>query len=329
MKLFDRLSGLCASIATGGGMSGALIALLALLVLSPSAWAQSCDCDVSDSREQSADALLVLDADEKQDAESTHLLFGVPNGPSGATNETVFHNRHYIINYDADLLVPTWVAYRLRKSDVNVPRERTECFRRDPRLAAGTGALCSDYEEPVFDRGHMVPNADMTRSLNAMLNTYMFTNMAPQHDKFNRVIWARLEGYVRDWARQKGEIFVITGAVFDHDDDSDRDADSDAETMEGTDQGTDRVAIPSHFYKIILHEKPNSFIEVMAFLLPHEDKSIKGKKNAEKFLLDNSESISVIEEMTGVSFLPDLVADNASKATAVKGFKALTLWPRN
>jgi DNA/RNA endonuclease G (NUC1) len=38
----------------------------------------------------------------------------------------------------------------------------------------------------VFDRGHMVPNASMERSLWAMINTYMFSNMTPQHPEFNR-----------------------------------------------------------------------------------------------------------------------------------------------
>ncbi len=39
-----------------------------------------------------------------------------------------------IINYDTDLRVPTWVAYRLREDDIDEPRERTECFRPDPRV---------------------------------------------------------------------------------------------------------------------------------------------------------------------------------------------------
>ena len=43
-----------------------------------------------------------------------------------------------------------------------------------------------------------------------------------QHDRFNRGIWARLEGYVRDWAEKKGTIYVITGAVFDRDGDGAR-----------------------------------------------------------------------------------------------------------
>ena len=76
---------------------------------------------------------------------------------------------------------------------------------------------CGDYEEPTFDRGHMVPNADMVRSEAAMINTYMFSNMVPQHGRFNRQIWSRLERHVRDWAMTRENIYVVTGAIFDRD----------------------------------------------------------------------------------------------------------------
>jgi DNA/RNA endonuclease G (NUC1) len=67
----------------------------------------------------------------------------------------------------------------------------------------------------------------------------------------------------------RDKIYVISGSVFDQDGDGQRDADGDANLV----QPTDRVAIPTHFYKIILHERPNGFIESMTFLLPHVDSS--------------------------------------------------------
>jgi len=46
-----------------------------------------------------------------------------------------------------------------------------------------------------------------------MLNTYMMSNMAPQHCAFNRGTWLILEELVRHWAEEKKTIYVITGAV--------------------------------------------------------------------------------------------------------------------
>ncbi len=300
-----------------------LLALLSVFSLQP-AHTQSCDCDVSPRKERAYDALLELDETEKAEAEAIHFLWGVPTSPNAATNEHLLHQAHYIVDYDDDLRLPLWAGYRLRGEDVTIRRERTECFRRDVRLGSDVAAFCEDYQEPVFDRGHMVPNADMTLSEAAMINTYMFSNMVPQHDKFNRGIWARLEGFVRDWAALRGEIYVITGAIFDKDSDGTRDSDSDATLM----APRNRVAVPTHFYKIILHERPDGFIESMSFLLPHEDKSASGRAG-ERFLEERLTSIDAIEALTGIDFLSALGMQNPTKEAAVERFKANRMWPRN
>ena len=202
----------------------AIALAFALIAVSSDVQAQSCGCRVSDRNEQAYDRLLELSDAEKSHAEAIHLPFGIPT-TAGASNEVLLHNEHYIINHDGDLRVPTWVAYRLRDVDI-VPADRQNCFRRDVRIPAAEAAVCSDYDEPVFDRGHMVPRSDMNRSAAAMINTFVFTNMTPQHDRFNQKMWRHFEQRVRKWTRERSEVFVITGAVFDHDDDGQRDSDS-------------------------------------------------------------------------------------------------------
>lgn len=286
--------------------------------LAPPAFAQACGCKVSKSKLASYDALLILDADEILAAEERHLPWGLPKSPSTATNDHVLAQEEYVIGYDDDLRVPLWVAERLRDSDVVMSRKRTECFRRDPRLDDASAATCEDYAGSGFDRGHQVPNADMKRSEAAMINTYILSNMAPQYPEFNRKIWAWLEGYVRDWATATGEVYVISGAVFDRDGNGKRDADSAAEQIHH------RVAIPTHFYKIILHQRPNHFIETMTILLPHENAS-PAKVQAEAFLTQHLTNIDAIESLTGLDFLPEL---EAKQQKAVEHFTADHLWPR-
>ena len=168
-----------------------LIAVAVCLAFAPAANAQSCRCEVSDRHEAAYNILLNLTDAEKADVELIHLPYGVPTSPT--SNERLLHQDEYVVGYDDDLRVPTWVAYRLTTDDLKWERPRTRCFRRDPRLDEDDAAFCADYEEPIFDRGHMVPNADMVRSEAAMINTYIFSNMVPQHDRFNQVIWSRLE----------------------------------------------------------------------------------------------------------------------------------------
>lgn len=301
-----------------------LLTAVLLIYVAPLRAQDHCDCDISDSKRRAYDALLRLDADEKDEALRVHLPWGKPDEPAGATHEHLLVQREYVINYDDDLRIPIWVAYQLRKDDVEMRRERTECFRRDVRLESDdAAALCADYDEPVYDRGHMVPNADMTRSEAAMINTYMFTNMTPQQAQFNRGIWQRLESHVRDWAILKDEIYVVTGAVFDKDGDQHRDEDDDANRM-----STHRVAVPTHYFKIIMYERPTGFIESMVFLLPHNNDSHTGKA-AEKYLADHLTTIDEVERLTGMDFRVDERNgdEETAKEKAVERFKASVVWP--
>ena len=88
-----------------------------------------------------------------------------------------------------------------------------------------------------------------------MINTYMFSNMCPQYDSFNVVSGQGWNHGSENGKETKGEVYVITGAVFDKDGDGSRDADSDADRMR-TDKSNAQVAVPTHFYKIMLHERP-------------------------------------------------------------------------
>ena len=76
--------------------------------------------------------------------------------------------------YAVDLLrIPIWVAYELTKSDAKKHLVRLDCFRKDPRLDDEVASVCSDYDEPIFDRGHMIPNADLARGRFAMTNSFI------------------------------------------------------------------------------------------------------------------------------------------------------------
>ena len=86
----------------------------------------------------------------------------------------------------------------------------------------------------------------MNRSESAMINTFMFTNMAPQIGVgFNRGLWRHFESRVRKWARDHREVYVITGSIFDRDGDGVRDDDADKEV---TESGSE-VGVPSHFLR--------------------------------------------------------------------------------
>lgn len=86
-----------------------------------------------------------------------------------------------------------------------------------------------------------------------------------------------------------GGIYVVSGAVFDKNGDGQRDADDDANLM----SPTNRVSIPTHFYKIILHVRPSGFIDTITILLPHTDQSVGSTSN---YLLNHISTIDEIEK---------------------------------
>lgn len=284
-----------------------------------------CRCDLKNEPEkiEEANSGLWLNKRDNEGALKVHLPWGLPKNPADAENEKLLIQRDYILNYDADLKTPTWAAYRLTAKDVKAKQPRTECFRRDVRLHAKEASYCSDYKEPVFDQGHVVPGGDMTRNWVAMINTYMMSNMAPQHCAFNRGTWQILEKLVRAWAEERKEIYIISGSVFDRDGNGQRDDDSKAMRMRSGD-GKKRVAIPSHFYKIIAAKDAQGKFDSITVLFPHIEKKIARDKDGQvKYLEEHITTIGGIEKLTGVTFFPSL---SESEASQLKQHKAEGLW---
>jgi hypothetical protein len=82
--------------------------------------------------------------------------------------------------------------------------------------------------------------------------------------------------------------------------------------------------------KIILHTKPNGFIESIEFLLPHVDSST-GSNQIVSFLISKPATIEDIEKVIGIDFLVSLrtTSHAAAKENTIEGFTATSLWPIN
>lgn len=296
-------------------------ALLLVLLLSASAAAEYCgsqgDTFVPKAEAAKYDQAVLLSPAEIMESEKTHAPWGL-----AACNRYLFH-REFILCYDTERRVTLWVAYRLDEKAIR-KLTRRNAFRTDPRLLPGETATCADYQKrPTkardFDRGHMVPNADMNRSKVAQANTYFLSNMTPQYARFNQGVWAYFEGRVRDWAKAYKTIFIISGSVFD------RDNDKQPDPLVATQwkQPTKRVAVPSHYYKILIREREKGELETLAVLLPHVRKD---PPDFNQFLETHSVSVREIRERTGVDFFSALPS---AKREALEAAVASKLWPKN
>ena len=298
----------------------ALFVLLLLVAAAP-AWAEYCKSQGSPRIPKSEigtyDAAAFLSTTEIMASEAKHLPWGRPD-----CSRILFHVA-YVLCYDVDRKVALWASYRLEAADV-VDAQRVNAFRTDPRLPIDQNPSCDDYAGSGFDRGHTVPRSDMNRSLTAMVNTFFLTNMTPQRPNVNQGTWARLEDWVRAWAKLSGWVHVISGSVFDDDDDQQPDDPANAQLS----QGSSGVGVPSHYYKVIIRETTPGQVEAITLLIPNAA-NVPGRGaqdiTKDNYLRQRIRTIAEVRRRTGLDLLPTPPFDKQTLEQAV----ASDLWPRN
>ncbi len=246
---------------------------------------------------------------ESADPELTdkHCPFGQPKGLPGWNHgdAEMVSREGYVLLHGSRDKIPFWVCEYLTKyqltGDVKRPDPDDHLFQPDPQLDGHPSAKRSDYRGSGFDRGHQAPAGDQTRNLQRKIETFYLSNIAPQvGNGFNRRIWRNLEGSARNWIKARGNGYVITGPMFYDPEEED------AETADGWIDykiiGNGSVAVPTHFYKIIVAPSlsDESEWEAIGFVL--ENKYLESR-NATK---EDVHSIDWIEEHTGFNFMPDL-----------------------
>jgi len=206
----------------------------------------------------------------------------------------------FLLSHSSEHKTPLWVIEHLtaEKAQGNLPRYNK--FQPDPDLEEGERAELKDYKSSGYDRGHMAPAADMKWDQQAMVECFYLSNMVPQVGKgMNQGIWKNLEEYVRNWAIDRGALYVFTGPIYEG---------GIKKTI-----GNNKVAVPSHLYKIVYDPQK---AEAIAFIMPNEKLDSEDMPN---YIV----TIREIEEKTGLDFLSNMekhVQDN------IENKKARGLW---
>lgn len=255
----------------GGGSMRPIAAILIFALYSAGAHAATRNCTPQERGDANTELVtLEFDGGTRRSALAKHLPFGVHRSLQDQ-NEQLLYQRGYMLSHDPDLRTAVWVSYRLDEDDIlgAAGQDRVNCFRSDPRLDEESAATPTDYKEPTYDQGHMANDADLKDDVIEQVNTYVMSNMSPQHCRFNRGIWLSLEHLARSWADNDtyGAVLVTSGAIFDRDGISGRDDDDDAVRMQSNNDD-ERVAVPSHYFKLFLRQDESGWKSI-SFLLPH------------------------------------------------------------
>lgn len=196
----------------------------------------------------------------------------------------------YVLLYDGRSKNPLWVYEYITPQSIVGEAKRSN-FKNDSSIPDFHCARLEDYKNFKYDRGHLAPAGNNKYSQKAMDETFLMSNMSPQVGVgFNRDAWRFLEEKIRDIAVRSIGVHVITGPLFlpEHDN-----------VVRYPVIGSN-VAVPTHFFKVILVEKFNGGFDSEAWLMPNQPI----EKNIE--LSSFSTSIDKIERVSGLVFFPKL-----------------------
>lgn len=200
------------------------------------------------------------------------------------TRELCF--REYAVIHSGVSRTPLAAAERLTRARVRAARalERENAFHEEERLPPEHRARLADYARSGFDRGHMAPSGDMSTP-EAQAESFSLANMVPQDPASNRCLWEGIESAVRELAMREGEVWVLTGPIFE------------GETLRRL---NGRVLVPTSLYKAVY---------------------VPSRRGAAAYVAPNAPgmewrvvSLAELRELTGIEAFPSLPPELRERA---------------
>lgn len=210
----------------------------------------------------------------------------------------------YVLSYDRRNKTAHWVFEHLTPESIRRAEgvDRAQCeFNEDKSVHHYFRSTNADYKKSGYDRGHLAAAGNHQSHQHHVNETFFLTNMAPQVGVgFNRNIWNSLERYVRSLVKTSANVYVCTGPLYLPQMGPDGKRYVRYEVI-----GPNSVAVPTHFYKVVVYEKggPQS-LSMEAYVLPN--KAIDDKTPLKAFLVP----LESIERAAGLFFFDKLTRDH-------------------
>lgn len=177
----------------------------------------------------------------------------------------IFHYTHFSLAMSVERKLAAWVAWNIDGARIRFESRSGIRFRKDPNLPRDAQIGEELYADNPLDRGHIARRAELVwgtpeEADKANRDSFFFTNIAPQHARFNQSrqggIWGKLENGIFEEAKVEDlRVSVIAGPVFTDNDPLYR-----------------GVALPKSFWKVIYYtEEGNSELQARAYVLTQRD----------------------------------------------------------
>lgn len=215
--------------------------------------------------------------------------------PKANVSEQIIAHSAFSLSYNENHEQANWVMHIILPDIVNGNASRSNDFRIDSMISTGSSVEADfflktrktdgsyEYDGFGYDRGHLAPSADFRWSEKALSESYFYSNMSPQMGDFNRLKWAELEDWMREYVTTHStRLIIVTAPVLTDD-------------LAKIDRGVNKVSIPKYFVKVALDLENNRGV---AFVLPHE----KIENPLESYVV----SIDSVEKLLGYDLFPNL-----------------------
>lgn len=171
---------------------------------------------VNDDGESPKSSVLTVKTDPSTLTNTVHLTLG---NPTNANDDVTFSDNYllikpqYALSYNAYKRTANWVSWELSKTWLGTA-DRQNDFRPDNTLPAGWNRILpTDYTNTGFDRGHLCPSADRTKTIEDNSSTFLMTDIIPQAPELNRESWTYLEDYCREIVKKGHKAYIIAGVT--------------------------------------------------------------------------------------------------------------------
>ena len=185
------------------------------------------------------------------------------------TMDNIKQFQDHVLAYSNIYKGPLWVCECLSDYNVNINKNVTRDnakFKPDNTIHPIFRAYNSDYLHSGYDRGHLAAAANHRHSQFAMNDTFYLSNICPQTGKgLNRSKWNQLEKRGRALSRKHGSAHILSGPLY-------------LPTVMGNEKfvkyqliGDNNVAVPSHFFKVMVTPSKNGGFNVESYVMPNEE----------------------------------------------------------
>jgi endonuclease G, mitochondrial len=182
----------------------------------------------------------------------------------------LIEHEEYTVCYDGRTKNPIWVYECITLDTINGSCARQDRFLPDPELPSHVCSSLQDYSGTGFDRGHLAAAANHLLSEDALDETFYLSNISPQVGLgFNRSggLWFDLEHHIREVVHDVGYAHVISGPLYLATKRRDGSKEVSYKVL-----GKNNVAVPTHFFKILVTDSSKGLGLSQAWILPNRAK---------------------------------------------------------